>query len=165
MRSPRSRIGFDRIGSTAVVGLPAKPIIDIDVSVDDPDDEAMHVPALERAGYRLRVRERGHRRLRPAALDVHVHVCATGSDWERRLSRTCLLRVSGASHPTSAIACLCCELCPTHWTLTASPVCAIARTLRGYGGCGRHASHRVTSAWSARRCFRAARPGARPIKS
>ena len=75
---------IDHIGSTSVPGLAAKPIIDIDVSVDDPDAEDTYVPALEDAGYRLRVREPGHRMLRTPTLDVHVHVCATGSDWERR---------------------------------------------------------------------------------
>ncbi|MGI8596356.1 MAG: GrpB family protein [Thermoleophilaceae bacterium] len=75
---------IDHIGSTAVPGLAAKPIIDIDLSVDDPDDERAYVPALEYAGYRLRVREPGHRCLRTPTLDVHVHVCAAGSDWEVR---------------------------------------------------------------------------------
>jgi GrpB-like predicted nucleotidyltransferase (UPF0157 family) len=75
---------IDHIGSTAVDGLPAKPIIDIDLSVEDPDDEESYVPALERAGYRLRVREPGHRMLRTPPRDVHLHVCAVGSAWERR---------------------------------------------------------------------------------
>jgi GrpB-like predicted nucleotidyltransferase (UPF0157 family) len=75
---------IDHVGSTAVPGLAAKPIVDIDLSVDDPDDEAAYVPALNRAGYQLRVRERGHRMLRTADLDVHVHVCPAGGEWERR---------------------------------------------------------------------------------
>lgn len=75
---------IDHIGCTAVVGLVAKPIVDTDVSVDDVDDEAAYIPALEDAGYRLRVREPGHRMLRTPGLDVHVHVCSAGSDWERR---------------------------------------------------------------------------------
>ncbi|OZM76239.1 GrpB family protein [Pseudonocardia sp. MH-G8] len=74
----------DHIGSTAVPGLAAKPIIDIDLSVRDPDDEPSYLPALERAGYRLRVRQPGHRMVRTAALDVHVHICGEGSEWERR---------------------------------------------------------------------------------
>ena len=55
------------MGSTAVRGLPAKPIIDIDLIVADPDDEQSYVPALERSGFELRVREPwwfGHRVLR-----------------------------------------------------------------------------------------------------
>jgi GrpB-like predicted nucleotidyltransferase (UPF0157 family) len=74
----------DHVGSTAVPSLAAKPIIDIDVSVSDPDDEATYLPALEQAGYHLRVRQPGHRMLRTADRDVHVHVCAAGSEWERR---------------------------------------------------------------------------------
>ncbi len=77
-------VRVDHIGSTAVEGLPAKPIVDIDVSVDDPDNEAIYVPALTSAGFRLRVREPGHRMLRTPARDVHVHICASGSAWERR---------------------------------------------------------------------------------
>ncbi|CAN5528809.1 hypothetical protein BH18ACT1_BH18ACT1_06340 [soil metagenome] len=67
-------------------GLAAKPIVDIQLSVADVDDEASFVPALEAAGFVLRVRERTdrHRMLRTRALDVHLHVCDTGSEWERR---------------------------------------------------------------------------------
>ena len=75
---------IDHIGSTAVAGLRAKPIVDIDVSVQDPAAEDDYLPALERAGYRLRVREPGHRMLRTSARDVHVHICEAGSPWERR---------------------------------------------------------------------------------
>jgi len=74
----------DHVGSTSVPGLSAKPIIDIDVSVIDADDEPDFLPALEAAGYRLRIREEGHRMLRTADDAVHVHVCSAGSEWERR---------------------------------------------------------------------------------
>ncbi len=80
-------VRIDHIGSTAVPGLAAKPIVDIDVSVVDVEDEATYLPALERAGYRLRVRERDHRMFRTPARDVHVHLCGAGSDWERRQLR------------------------------------------------------------------------------
>jgi GrpB-like predicted nucleotidyltransferase (UPF0157 family) len=43
-------LAIQHIGSTSVPGLPAKPIIDIDVAVADPDDEAAYVPALESLG-------------------------------------------------------------------------------------------------------------------
>ncbi|MEJ7633180.1 GrpB family protein [Aeromicrobium sp.] len=75
---------IDHIGSTSVPGLAAKPIIDIDLSVADPEDEPAFLPDLEEAGYALRVREAGHRMLRTPELDVHLHVCAVGSDWEWR---------------------------------------------------------------------------------
>ena len=76
-------IHIDHIGSTAVPGLAAKPIIDIDLSVADVEDEGSYLGALERAGYALRVREPGHRMFRTLDRDVHVHVCEAGSDWER----------------------------------------------------------------------------------
>lgn len=75
---------IDHVGSTAVPGLPAKAIIDVDLSVDDIEDEPAYLPALQRAGYCLRVREPGHRMVRTPDLAVHVHICQTGSDWERR---------------------------------------------------------------------------------
>jgi uroporphyrinogen-III synthase/GrpB-like predicted nucleotidyltransferase (UPF0157 family) len=73
---------IEHIGSTSVPGLPAKPVIDILLVVDDSGDEAAYVPALEGAGYALRVREPGfheHRLLRSAARDVHVHVFSPDS--------------------------------------------------------------------------------------
>jgi GrpB-like predicted nucleotidyltransferase (UPF0157 family) len=44
-------IGIQHIGSTAIPGLPAKPIIDIDLVVADPADEAAYVADLEALGY------------------------------------------------------------------------------------------------------------------
>jgi GrpB-like predicted nucleotidyltransferase (UPF0157 family) len=70
-------IAVEHVGSTAVPGLPAKPIIDVDLTVADPDDEAAYVPALEAAGFELRVREPwwfGHRVLRATAPACHLHV-------------------------------------------------------------------------------------------
>jgi HAD superfamily hydrolase (TIGR01509 family) len=77
-------IRVDHVGSTAVPGLSAKPIIDIQVSIANPDDETTYLPQLEKQGYVLRVREKGRRMLRTPELGVHIHVCRTGSDWERR---------------------------------------------------------------------------------
>jgi GrpB-like predicted nucleotidyltransferase (UPF0157 family) len=76
---------IEHVGSTSVPGLPAKPIVDIQVSVADPD-EASYVPGLERTGLQLRSRDELHRFFRPTPgrpRDVNVHVCAAGSDWER----------------------------------------------------------------------------------
>jgi len=72
------------VGSTSVPGLFAKPIIDIQVAVPDPDDEGSYLDRLEQIGYVLRVREPRHRMLRTPELDVQIHICALGSDWERR---------------------------------------------------------------------------------
>jgi GrpB-like predicted nucleotidyltransferase (UPF0157 family) len=74
----------EHIGSTAVPGLAAKPIIDVMVTVDDPDDETRYLGPLEDAGYELRVREGGHRMLRTPERDVQVHIWQAGSDDERR---------------------------------------------------------------------------------
>jgi GrpB-like predicted nucleotidyltransferase (UPF0157 family) len=68
---------IEHIGSTAVPGLAAKPIIDILIVVADSADEASYLPRLEAAGYELRVREPGfhqHRMFRTPARDVHIHV-------------------------------------------------------------------------------------------
>jgi GrpB-like predicted nucleotidyltransferase (UPF0157 family) len=92
----------DHVGSTAVPGLVAKPIIDIDLSVPDADGEDAYLPALERAGYVLRVRQPGHRMVRTPDLGVQVHICTAGSEWERRhlLFRDWLRRDAADRGPT-----------------------------------------------------------------
>ncbi len=75
---------IEHVGSTAVPGLAAKPVVDIMVTVDDPDDEAGFREQLEAAGYVLRVREPGHRMFRTPERDVHVHIWAFGGADERR---------------------------------------------------------------------------------
>ena len=69
---------LEHVGSTSVPGLPAKPIIDIDLTVADPDREQDYIPRLEAAGYILVIREPwwyGHRALRadtPPRSNLHV---------------------------------------------------------------------------------------------
>jgi GrpB-like predicted nucleotidyltransferase (UPF0157 family) len=91
---------IEHIGSTAVPGLLAKPIIDILVVVEDSSREADYLPALASAGYVLRVREpqfHEHRMLRTVARDVHVHVYPAGSpEIERQLRFRDQLRRSEA---------------------------------------------------------------------
>ncbi|MGK8508903.1 GrpB family protein [Nocardia asiatica] len=48
---------IEHTGSTSVPGLAAKPVIDILLLVPDAADEAAYLPALEAAGYALRVRQ------------------------------------------------------------------------------------------------------------
>jgi GrpB-like predicted nucleotidyltransferase (UPF0157 family) len=48
---------IEHTGSTSVPGLAAKPVIDIVVAVADSADEDAYAPALESAGYVLRIRE------------------------------------------------------------------------------------------------------------
>jgi GrpB-like predicted nucleotidyltransferase (UPF0157 family) len=79
-------LGIEHVGSTSVPGLAAKPIIDVQVSVADLADEQCYVAQLEQVGVMLRSRDELHRYFRPPAdqpLEVHVHVCAAGSEWER----------------------------------------------------------------------------------
>jgi len=79
-------VRIEHVGSTSVPGLAAKPIIDIQVSVRDLDDEPRYVPQLEQIGLQLRSRDDLHRYFRPFAdrpRDVHVHVCIAGASWER----------------------------------------------------------------------------------
>lgn len=47
----------EHVGSTSVPGLPAKPVVDVDLTVADPADEDAYRPDLEAAGFRLVVRE------------------------------------------------------------------------------------------------------------
>jgi GrpB-like predicted nucleotidyltransferase (UPF0157 family) len=75
---------IEHVGSTSVPGLAAKPVVDIMVTVDDPDDDAALVPVLTAAGYVLRLIEPGHRMFRTPGRDVHVHVWRTGGDEEHR---------------------------------------------------------------------------------
>lgn len=70
-------LAVEHIGSTAVPGLAAKPIIDIDLTLADPVNEAAYVPALERAGFILRRREPAwheHRLLRLDDPRTNLHV-------------------------------------------------------------------------------------------
>ena len=68
----------EHVGSTSVPGLAAKDVIDIDLTVADPRDEASYLPALEAAGWQLVVREpswhqhRGFARERGPAANLHV---------------------------------------------------------------------------------------------
>ena len=50
-------LALDHDGSTSIPDLPAKAIIDIDLTVADSSDEAAYVPALERIGFVLQIRE------------------------------------------------------------------------------------------------------------
>jgi GrpB-like predicted nucleotidyltransferase (UPF0157 family) len=88
----KAALSVEHIGSTSVPGLAAKPIVDILLVVEDSGDETSYLPALEAAGYVLRVREPDldeHRMFRTPAKDVHVHVFSPGS---QEIERYLLLR-------------------------------------------------------------------------
>ncbi len=72
---------IEHVGSTSVPGLAAKPRIDIVLAVADSSAEAGYVPALEAAGYVLRVREPEwyeHRVFKGPDTDVNLHVFSDG---------------------------------------------------------------------------------------
>lgn len=80
-------VSLQHIGSTSVPGLPAKPIIDIQLLVEDSGDEAAYATPLEEAGYTLRIREpewEQHRVFKGANPDVNVHVFSRGSQQSLR---------------------------------------------------------------------------------
>lgn len=70
-------LDVEHVGSTSVPGLRAKPIIDIDLTVADSDDEAAWLPHLESVGFVLTIREPWwykHRCLRHYAPRCNLHV-------------------------------------------------------------------------------------------
>ncbi len=92
-------LGLEHVGSTSVPGLAAKAIIDVDLVIAGTDDESVYVPALEKLGYVLVLREpwwHGHRMLVDAGEDVHLHVWPQGSP---EVTRHRLLRDWLRTHP------------------------------------------------------------------
>lgn len=89
----------EHVGSTSVPGLAAKPVIDIVLVVADSSDEADYLPALQDAGYRLKLREPGcqeHRMLIDHEPDVQVHVFSPDSP---EVARMLLFRDRLRTHP------------------------------------------------------------------
>ena len=98
-------VRVEHVGSTAVPGLAAKPILDVQLSVSAIDPRERYVEPLERLGYlfvpapespdyhllaKPRERPRTH----------HLHVCAAGSEHElRHIAVRDLLR----AHPDEAV--------------------------------------------------------------
>ena len=82
----------EHVGSTSVPSLMAKPIIDILLVVANSADEPSYVPALEAAGYVLRIREpdwHQHRLFKGPDININLHVFTQGSE---EIQRTLLLR-------------------------------------------------------------------------
>ncbi len=83
-------VRIDHVGSTAVTGLAAKPVIDVQVSVVSLRPEAPFRVPLERAGYVYGRQEEDERRFfkrseehRGRAIRVaHLHVCEAAGGWE-----------------------------------------------------------------------------------
>lgn len=78
------------VGSTAVSGLCAKPVIDMLLVVTDASDEPGYLPELAAAGYTLRIREPDwfeHRLLKGPDIDVNLHVFSEGCPETLRMLR------------------------------------------------------------------------------
>ena len=74
-------VRLEHAGSTSVPGLAAKPIIDIVLEVPDAAEEAAYLPAMEAAGYVLRLREPNwfqHRLLKGPDTDINLHLFSAG---------------------------------------------------------------------------------------
>lgn len=95
---------IDHIGSTAIPGIAAKPWIDIDLTVADPTNEENYLPALEKLGFKLIVREPRfyeHRLFHLEKPRVNLHVFAPDCpetirhllfrDWLRQSPEDCQL--------------------------------------------------------------------------
>ena len=75
-------VRVEHVGSTLVPGLAAKPIIDILLAVPDSANEQAYVPALESAGYVLRIREPHwfeHRLFKGPDTNINLHVFTVGA--------------------------------------------------------------------------------------
>jgi GrpB-like predicted nucleotidyltransferase (UPF0157 family) len=91
---------IEHVGSTAVPGLPAKPVVDIALEVPDTADEGAYVPELEAAGYVLRIREPEwfeHRLFKGPEADLNIHVFPAGcAEVQRMLMLRDWLRANAA---------------------------------------------------------------------
>jgi GrpB-like predicted nucleotidyltransferase (UPF0157 family) len=86
----RKALQIEHVGSTSVPGLCAKPIIDMLLVVKDSADEPSYVPALEAAGYTMRIREADwfeHRLFKGPDTDINLHVFSAGTSEIDRMLR------------------------------------------------------------------------------
>jgi len=98
-------VGIEHVGSTAVPGLAAKPIVDVDVVVRRDEDLADARTRLSAAGYTslgdLGVAGREAFRAPPGAPRHHLYVCASGA---AALRAHLLLRDALRADPDLAVA-------------------------------------------------------------
>ncbi len=81
-------VRLEHAGSTSVPTLPAKPIIDIVLEVQDSADEPAYVPDLEAAGYVLHIREPEwyeHRLFKGPDTNINLHVFSAGCEETDRM--------------------------------------------------------------------------------
>ena len=82
-------VRLEHVGSTAVPGLGAKPVVDIQVSVRSMMPRTAYVEPLERLGYRWALdpwtdEHEFFSRDDDGQGSFHIHVCGQGSAWEQR---------------------------------------------------------------------------------
>ncbi|OAA55408.1 GrpB domain protein [Cordyceps fumosorosea ARSEF 2679] len=76
---PSSIIAIHHVGSTAVPGLAAKPVLDVDLILARPADESTYVPFLEAAGWHFLFRQppwyehRLFAQYHPVFVNLHVY--------------------------------------------------------------------------------------------
>jgi GrpB-like predicted nucleotidyltransferase (UPF0157 family) len=90
---------LEHVGSTSVPGLAAKSRIDMLLVVANSADELAYVPALEAAGFVLRIREpdwHEHRMFNRADTALNLHVFSAG---DSEIDRMLLFRNWLRSHP------------------------------------------------------------------
>jgi GrpB-like predicted nucleotidyltransferase (UPF0157 family) len=96
----RGALRVEHVGSTSVPGLAAKPVIDTLLVVRNSADEESYAPALERAGYVLRIREAHwfeHRMFNCPDTQTNLHVFSLGCP---EIDRMLLFRDHLRSHAT-----------------------------------------------------------------
>jgi len=87
---PGKAIFIEHVGSTSVPGLAAKPVIDMVLAVANSADEPSYVPALEKEGFALRIREPEwfeHRVLESTRIASNLHVFSAGCEEIRHMLR------------------------------------------------------------------------------
>ena len=108
---------LEHVGSTSIAGLVAKPRIDVLLVVSEPAVEASYTPALQAAGYTLRIREpdwHEHRLFHRSDAEVNLHVFGPDSPQiGRMLDFRDHLRNDAADRERYAAAKR--ELAPRHW--------------------------------------------------
>lgn len=97
-------IRIDHVGSTSVIGLDAKPIIDIQISIKNYEDLSAYRTEIEQVGFVLREenpdRTKRYFRELPGTRRTHIHVRQVGSFSEQI---TLLFRDYLRVHPTDCL--------------------------------------------------------------
>lgn len=95
-------VTIEHVGSTAVPGLAAKPIIDIDVLLSSPEDLPSAIAALASIGYQHRgdlgIASREAFRAPAGDLRHHLYVCPNNTEYQRHIAFRNYLR----AHPREA---------------------------------------------------------------